>query len=342
MPSLPSYSFERLITTVASGPWALITLALEILLTAWYLRAVSVLRARKGRRWPRHRIVCFAGGVASLLIAWQSGVPAYAGSVFTVHIVQHMALMLTGPILLGLAAPVTLAMQTLERPAKLRLLKVLRSRTWKIVSHPGPATVGNFGIMYWFFLGGGIAYVMPRAPLMDLVNTAFLVFGCLVWWPILSPDWIGRHRWPYPGRLALSLLGMPLDSFLVIALLPGGAQVSIAPKLYSIGSIHAGIVVFWIVAEMLTAGGTALVTLQWLQHERAIGRRSSGRLDRDGVATGGSAAAGWGPAAAVEPSGWVRVPWATGALVSLPEGRGRPGGAAPVGPGATVTGTGAT
>jgi len=313
MPALAPYSFWRLLTTPASGPWAIITLVAEILAVAWYLRAVGLLRARGGS-WPLKRSVYFVVGILNIALAWQSGVAVYAGSVFTVHIVQHIALMLTAPMLLAVSNPVTLASETLSDTHRAVLNRVLSSKPWRMVSHPLPATIINFGLMYWFFLDHGIVLAMAHAPFMDTVNLAFLVAGALTWWPILSSDWIGRQQLPYPARIALSFLGMPLDSFLVIALLPGGARVSIAPNMYNLGGVQAGAVVFWIIAEFITGLGLSYVAAEWLRQERGVGRRFSKVMDERNVVVGGSGAAGWSAENAVRSDGWIRVPWATGGL----------------------------
>ena len=46
-----------------------------------------------------------------------SGLGAYDTVLFSVHVVQHMILMMVTPLFLALGAPVTLALRTLPAPA---------------------------------------------------------------------------------------------------------------------------------------------------------------------------------------------------------------------------------
>jgi len=311
VPPLGPFGFPaiwRLLTTFATGPWAILTLAVEIAAVVWYVR-LARLRGERGHPWPRRRVLFFVLGIFNLAFAWQTGVPIYAAHIFTVHILQHLALMMSAPILFAMSAPVTLAMQTSSRAAKTRILRVLKSRPVRAITNPLPASVGNYGIMYWFFLDHGIVVSMAHPPLMDFVNFLFLFFGCLVWWPIVSVDYIGRRRYAYGIRLGLGLLGMPFDSFLAITLLNGGAKESIAPHLYTLASVQNGAQVFWILVMALSFLGSAVLVAQWIRYEERASRRNDQRLERQGIVVGGSSAAGWGREVHVDENGFIPLPW---------------------------------
>ncbi len=294
------------------GPWSIAMAFVQLVAFFWYLAAVQKLREQKGRRWPWQRTLSFAGGLLAMAAAWESSVAAYAGATFIDHVVQHVVLMLVAPILLCVGAPVTLAMQTLAGRQKARLLRFYRARWWRGVAHPIPANIGNYGLMYWFFLGGGIVIGMRPGNqwLMDGVNVGFLLFGSLVWWPIFSRDWIGRKRFAYPVRLALAVIGMPFDSFLAVALLEGAATHSVDPGVYSVANTHAGASVFWVLAGLISTASSIGVAAQWARKEARSDRRIAAALDERGVVTGGSPSAGWGSAVPVEADGTITVPWA--------------------------------
>jgi cytochrome c oxidase assembly factor CtaG len=308
-PLPPPWTPERAFTTFATGPWAVITLIAELLALGWYFRSVKLFESRYGRRWPLKRKICFAGGIACCAIAWQSSVPVFTMNSFDDHMVQHIALMIAGPQLLALSAPVTLAMQTTSRERKVKILRFLRSKLWRGIAHPLPANAFNYGIMYWFFLGGGIIVCMDHAPLMDFVNVCFLFFGCLVWWPILSPDWIGRKRFPFAVRLVLAVGGMPLDSFLAIALL--GTEVrSVDPQLYTLAQTTSGASVFWILSGLFTGVSATILIREWMRREQRASKVVDTQLEEKSVVAGGGVYAGWTGEARVEEDGTIRVPWA--------------------------------
>lgn len=325
-PSLPPFGWKAIwlvLSRVSTGPWTVATLAGELALLGWYLQAVQRL-ARRGRVWPRYRTLAFVGGVAMLALAWQTGVPVYAGSVFTVHIIQHLALMIAAPALLALAAPVTLFMQTARRATKVRVLRVLRARPTKWIVHPLVAGLGNYGIMFWFFLDGGIVYAMAHPAFMDLVNVGFLVFGCLTWWPVLSPDFIGGRRYHPFVRVVLGVIGMPFDSVLAITLMMGGATQSIAPNLYSIGSVQTGAEVFWILSMLLVGLAVIPPTAKLLASEqRSSGRQLRQLVDHQQLAPV-SERGWWRGQVQVDAEGLITVPWATEEELATQAGR-RPG-----------------
>ncbi len=314
-PSLPPFGLTaiwRVLTTFSSGPWALATLFGELVLFGWYLRGVHLL-ALRGRNWPLRRTLAFTSGIVSVALAWQSGIPVYAGSIFTVHILQHLLLMSVAPILFAISSPVTLAMQTIERRRKVALLKTFNSRGMRLVTNQIFGGVGNYGIMFWFFLDHGIAVAMPRPALMDLVNVLFLVFGALVWWPVLSIDYLGRRRYPDSTRLLLAAAGMPFDTIVAISLLMGGATASIAPKMYTITNVQEGAQVFWILVMFISGMGSAMPAWQWFKREQHKSARNDALLGERAVVRTDSRYGWWGSGeeVPVEADGTMRVPWAT-------------------------------
>lgn len=312
-PLLPPFGFTavwRVLTTLSSGPWTVATFLAELAAIGCYLHAVRLLHAR-GRSWSVRRTVAFVVGVATLFLAWQTGIPVYATSVFTVHIFQHLILMAVAPILFGISAPVTLAMQTLDRHRKVRLLRLFHGPGMRTFTHPLVSSAGNYGLMFWFFLGGGIVVSMTHPAFMDFVNCLFLFFGCLVWWPVLSVDYIGRRQYSNPVRWLLGMSGMPFDTIVAMAMVGDGATISIAPKMYSVASMQAGAAVFWILAGSISAVGSWIPARQWIANERRKNRRSDALLENRSLVMSESRYGWWGDEVAIEADGTMRVPWAS-------------------------------
>ena len=102
----------RLLTEWSSDWWIALGIAVPAVL---YAAGVIVLR-RRGDRWPvRRSVAFFVGGLGSALIATMSALGAYDTVLFSVHVVQHIVLMMITPMFLALGAPVTLALRTLPR-----------------------------------------------------------------------------------------------------------------------------------------------------------------------------------------------------------------------------------
>lgn len=88
--------------------------AIIILLAAMYIIAMIKVR-RRGDTWPILRLAAWIVGLVALFYI-TSGAPAVYGMVlFSVHMVDHMALTMVAPLFMVMGAPVTLALKALPR-----------------------------------------------------------------------------------------------------------------------------------------------------------------------------------------------------------------------------------
>src|SRR5437899_11341322 len=83
--------------------WRLDPRVLALGVTAGTLYAIGLRRvSRGGSPFPRSRPVAFFSGLAVTLLALVSPIDAYADVLFSVHMVQHLLLMLVAPPLFAL------------------------------------------------------------------------------------------------------------------------------------------------------------------------------------------------------------------------------------------------
>ena len=100
----------------------------------WWLWAVRRVNAtHPDHPVPRRRTVAFLGGMLALGFALCSGIEAYDTTLFSLHMVQHVLLMLVAAPLIALSAPVTLL---------LRLSAPATRQRWIL---PGPALARDPG-----------------------------------------------------------------------------------------------------------------------------------------------------------------------------------------------------
>jgi len=182
--------------------------------------------------------------------------------------------MVTAPPLLALGAPMTLALQTSSRPVKVRLLRVLNSRPFRWWSHPVPSAAVYYVGMFVFFLTSALGLAMEHMWAMDLVNLAFLTASMHFWWPIVGVDYIPHWPMSHGTKMVALLIGVPLESFLALALLMSSRP---AASMYTLGSTHSGAAILWIGAEAFTFLALIPIFLQWLRVE---GRRTA-RVDAE-------------------------------------------------------------
>jgi len=267
--------------------WAsCLALALEVLLAAWYVVAARRLSAR-GRRWSPWRTASFLGGSALIVVAVQSGLASYDDSVFTMHVVQHLLLMNFAPVLLALAAPVTLALQSSSRRTQQLLLRILHLRVVEAVTHPAVVVTAAYGTMLVYFLTPFYRFSLEHPVVHELTHLHFLVTGCLFWWLVVGRD-PSRWRLSYPYKLAVLAGGIPVTAILGIGLT--GSRASIAAGFHSVADTHAGGSVLWVVGELTTLVAMGIVVFGWMRFEEREAIRIDRRLDAEAAAEAAAAA----------------------------------------------------
>lgn len=282
------FSFHGALTAWQWGPFPLLVLATVIALAYWYLRADWKLAGRR-RSWPASRTLCFMGGLVLVDLALQGPVATFAGSYFQAHVVQHLLLMVGAPVLLALGTPSTLLLQSSGRPAKIRWLRVLRSRPFALLTHPVVVWFLYFGIMLIFFLSPLINYAMEHMALMDVINLTFLLGGCLYWWPLVGLDPIVHWKMGYGARMFNVLLGGPVESWLGIAIMSDRNPVA---SMYTVMGTHAGGAMLWGATEFATLIAFMPIVAQWYRSEQRQGVRLDKQSDRLAVTSGGPPATG--------------------------------------------------
>ncbi len=287
-----AFNVHNATTQWVFGPFAVLVLVMVIAAAVWYVRAQASLSAR-GRHWSGKRTVSFLVGLAAVDVALQSPVAAFTADYFQAHVIQHLLLMVVGPPLLAMGAPMTLALQTSSRAGKVRLLSFLNSRPFQVLTHPLPVWLLYYFSMFAFFLTFALGFAMNHMWVMDLINLSFFFASTLFWWPIVGLDPIPHWQMSHGLRMANLMVGIPIESFLGLALLSSTRP---AASMYTLSSTHAGGSLLWIGAELLTFLALIPVFVQWVRFEERKGLRYDAQLDAAEIA------AGRPPAPAAEPS----------------------------------------
>jgi putative membrane protein len=270
-----AFTFHNAVTQWAFGPFAVLVLAAAVTAAIWYLRAEWALSG-KGRRWSGKRTVSFLAGLAAIVVALQSPVSTFTMDYFQAHVIQHLLLMVIAPPLLAMGAPMTLALQTSSRAGKVRLLGILNSRPFKLLTHPLPVWFLYYFSMFAFFLTFALNFAMLHLWVMDLVNVGFLFASTLFWWPLVGLDPVPHWKMSHGVRMGNLLIGVPLESFLALALLSTTKPVA---SMYTVASSHSGAAILWIGAELFTVLALIPVFLQWVKFEERKGARFDAQED---------------------------------------------------------------
>lgn len=180
------------------GWWRLWSVPVPQLVLTLGPAILYAVRARRlGRRLPIWRRVCFAMGVAVVLLAVSSPLdPIGEDGLFAVHMLQHALLMSLAPLLivLGLTGPVL-------RP----LLRVPWMRSLGALGHPVPALLLWIVALVGWHVPPVYELAIESAAVHALQHMSIFAVGALVWAavhePLPAPPWFGTG--PKLGFLAI-------------------------------------------------------------------------------------------------------------------------------------------
>jgi cytochrome c oxidase assembly factor CtaG len=264
-------------------------LLLVLVPAAVYLYGVRRLRGR-GDAWPVGRTLSFlVGGLGTIAFATMSGLAAYDTSLFGAHMVQHMLLSMVATVFLALGAPVTLALRTLPKRTRGRLLAVLHSRVAQVVSFPLVTWVLFVASPFALYFSGWYEATLTSPVLHELLHLHFLAVGSLFFWPLLGVDPVpGRSSHPF--RMLLVAATLPFHAFLGVAIMSveDDGRGLIAPDYYL--SLHEldeavfqqqlGGGLLWSSGDLVGLLFLGILLTQWMRASEREARREDRRLDR--------------------------------------------------------------
>jgi cytochrome c oxidase assembly factor CtaG len=110
-----SPTFDAMLRSWPSAPW----LAASLLTSATiYFLGWRQLHARDPERWHAGRLASFACGLASFYLALASPIEEFASLLLSVHMLQHLLLMMVAPPLIWLGWPMMPMLRGLPAPVR--------------------------------------------------------------------------------------------------------------------------------------------------------------------------------------------------------------------------------
>ena len=251
----------------------LVLFGLAALAVAAYASGMFTSR-RQGRAWSSDRLGLWAVGIAAAAATVIGPLAEKAHEDFIAHMAAHLSAGMLAPLLLVLAAPVTLALRTLHVTPARRISRLLRSAPARVIAHPITAGVLSAGGLWVIYLTP-LFEAMQAIPLLHVVVQAHL----LVAGYIFTASIIGLDPAPHaPSRvlravvLVLSMASHAVLAKYLYANPPAGVPLAAA---------HDG-------AQLMYYGGAAIeavmVVIFCAQWYREAGRRIAPRHGVTGAA----------------------------------------------------------
>lgn len=194
--------------------------------SGWLLAAVVMMAGyqlcwrparRHGAHAPVWRAVCFHAGVLLMYVSIASGIGAYAMSLFWVHMVLHLILIMAVPGLLVLGHPWTVLVGAAGGEGSW-LGRALRSTPVGVLTHPITGVAVYAVVIIYTHLTGFMDRMAMDTTLMTIEEVAYVVAGYLLFLPLLGEEPI-RFRAPYLARLVAFLIAMVPDTLVGVVLL---------------------------------------------------------------------------------------------------------------------------
>ena len=263
--------------------WALSTSVIVPAVASATLYGLGVRRA--SGRWPLRRTASFAGGIGCVVLALQSGIDAYDDRVLSVHMVQHMLLLLVAPPLLLGGRPLILALRALPPGRRSSLARAIH--TARPYTAPVPALAAFGAVVVLTHLPAFYDATLRHAALHYSEHAAYLLAGLLMWSPLLDADPAPRHPLGGLGKLAYLIVAM-LPMALVGAYLNRHATLVYPP--YAAPARALGIsalddqaqagAIMWVVGNtiMVAVGLWAAIAEMVAQERRQVERESRASL----------------------------------------------------------------
>ncbi|GGC98744.1 membrane protein [Thalassobacillus devorans] len=231
-----------------------------LLLLGLYMGAVFLSNGRH-RRWPFYRSVLWGIGTSFAILSVAGPLAERAHVDFTAHMLGHLFLGMLAPLLMALAAPMTLLLRTLPVKNARRLTKLLRSKPVRVLSNPITATILNIGGL-WLLYATDLYMLMHHSLILHVfIHIHVFLAGYLFTISILYIDPTPhRHSYLYRGIvLVTAVAGHGILSKYIYANPPAGIAADQA---------QAGGKLMYYGGDMIDAVIIFLLCLHWYQAAR--------------------------------------------------------------------------
>lgn len=223
--------------------------------------AAARLSSRHYRRWPISRTLCWTAGVLFALLALAGPLADRAHTDFTAHMAGHLLLGMLSPLLLALAAPMTLLLRTLPTPAARRLTRLLKSRPLRLAANPITAAILNLGGLWLLYTTDLYPMMHMHPSLYFLIHFHVFAAGYLFTVSMLYIDPVA-HQYSYRFRASVLLgflAGHGILSKFIYANPPDGIPA---------GQAERGAMVMYYGGDMIDAGLIFFLCLHWYRSAR--------------------------------------------------------------------------
>src|SRR5262245_48623417 len=258
------------------NPWVLIPTAI---FGPIYARGWWQLHRRAPDRFAFSQPTAFFAGLISLVCALLSPLDAFAGWLLTVHMIQHLLLMMVAPPLILWGAPYLPLLSGLPRHFSINGIGPFLSSTGlrklaRLVSHP---------VFCWSsFISVNVAWHVPAMYELALhspgwhrvEHVSFLCTSLLFWLPIIQPrPWVARTpRWLIlPYLILADFQNTALSAFLIFYDRVVYSTYAAVPRITDLTPLEdqaAAGALMWVASSVFFLVPLGLITIELMSNQR--------------------------------------------------------------------------
>lgn len=190
-----------------------------------YIGAVIITNRRgRLRKWPWLRTVSFISGVLFAAAAVVGPLSRQSHADFTAHMAGHLLLGMLAPLLIALAAPMTLVMRALNVHLGRKLSRLLQSSFAGFFTHPIVASILNIGGLWLLYTTGLYSAMHANIWLHIIIHIHVFLAGYLFTISLIYIDPV-FHRFSFTYRTVVfivALAGHGILSKFIYAYPPAG------------------------------------------------------------------------------------------------------------------------
>lgn len=261
----------------------LVSLGILVALLAWRWAVRTVNAAHPANPVPAQRTWTFVGAMVAIAFALMSGIERYDTTLFSIHMLQHILLMLIAAPLIALSAPVTLLLRVASPETRHRwILPVLHSRAMRVLAHPVVASllfaIALVATHFTPFFDAALEHPLIH----DLEHVLFMTTALLFWWPAVARD-PSPYRMSHPARILYVFMQLTMNTLMSMVILGASAPLyphyatlvrTWGPTALDDQKLAAGFM--WIAGDLIFIGAMLLIMAGWMRSAE----REAARLDR--------------------------------------------------------------
>jgi cytochrome c oxidase assembly factor CtaG len=274
------------ISSAILGPWELNPWVLTpaVTLGALYARGWLRLHRRAPDRFSFSQLFAFFAGLVTVVCALCSPLHTFAGWLLTVHMIQHLLLMMVAPPLILFGAPYLPLLSGLPRDLSIYIVGPLLSSpalrsVARFVSHPIFCWSAFVSINVGWHLPAMYELALRSQFWHEMEHVSFLSAALLFWWPIIQPyPWIAMTpRWVILPYLFLAdFQNTALSAFLVFYERVVYPTYAIVPRISSLTPLAdqaAAGAIMWVAGSVFFLVPVGLITIEVLSPRRTLRSR---------------------------------------------------------------------